>query len=612
MGPTQRRRVARVYTNETCNQNCGFCDRRAARERASFVAFDAVAERIASAGAPLLVLTGGEPTLRRDLAVLIARAKESAERVELETNAALIDEARARTLAAAGLDLARVHVPAWGDASDVITRDPGGFEATLRGMRALVSAGVALEVCAPVIEQNQASLASLPQRLADATLPVEALVVSVPVAGPVGAALLPLPAAARVIEQVHEAAKRLSIPMRLDEHTSLPPCLFDNVARIAHLFSLTPGGSARAGYQTREACQSCSMLDRCPGLPESAGPEVEAALRPVTSERVRRRLSLISTVREQVKRELFQDEIQRRPNEPNRLARTVRINFQCNQSCRFCFVSTHLPTAPDAEVESAIVEAARQGANIALSGGEPTLHPRLVDFVRLASAEGASLVELQTNATRLAEPELVGALMRAGLDLAYVSLHGSHAALSDGITGAPGTFDATVAGLDEISRGGLTLRLSFVFCQANLADFPTYVRWVAGRWPGAEIGVSFVAASTDLVPRTVDLVPRYSDVVPHLARGMEIASELGVRLSGFESMCGLPLCLVPEGLERFFTLPEAPEGYDGGEVVRAAACDDCDLRGRCFGLRRGYAALHGTGELRPVRLAEHEAEAAGS
>ncbi len=597
---TQRRRVARVYTNETCNQNCGFCDRRAARERPARVAFEAVARRIDACDASSIVLTGGEPTLRRDLAALVARAKGHGARVELETNAALIDEPRGRALAAAGLDLARVHLPAWGAAADVITRDLGGFEAALRGMRALAAAGVKLEVSAPIVRSNHGSLASLPAQLARTSLPIDALVLGVPVEAPDARALVSLPDAARVVEAVQEAARREGLSLRLDGHTSLPPCLFENAARVASLFSLTPGGRAREGYGQRRACGECASRDRCPGVPVAAGPAVERALRPIRSDKVRRRLSLISTVEEQIERELVQDEIQRRPNEPSRLARTVRVNFVCNQACRFCFVSTHLPTAPDAMIERAIVEAARQGASVAISGGEPTLHPRLVDFVRLARDEGASLVELQTNATRLADPELVGALREAGLDLVYASLHASRAELSDGITGAPGTFDATVAGVDEVRRNGLRLRLSFVFCRANLADFPRYVAWAAERWPGVEIGVSFVAASTDLVPRTAELIPRYSDVVPHLARGMSLAAELGVRLSGFESMCGLPLCLVPADLTHFFELAEAPDGYDGGEVVRTEACERCDLRGRCFGLRRGYAALHGTDELRAV------------
>ena len=99
-------RVQRVITNETCNQNCWFCNARRPVERPEFVARPAVRRRIAEARAgdtQEIVLTGGEPTLRSDIADLVRRAGEGGARVVLETNGALIDDERARQLAAAGL-----------------------------------------------------------------------------------------------------------------------------------------------------------------------------------------------------------------------------------------------------------------------------------------------------------------------------------------------------------------------------------------------------------------------------------------------------------------------------------------------------------------------------
>ena len=44
----------------------------------------------------------------------------------------------------------------------------------------------------------------------------------------------------------------------------------------------------------------------------------------------------------------------------------IRVQFHCNQSCSFCFVSTHLPAMEDAAVREAILAAERQRL---LSGG---------------------------------------------------------------------------------------------------------------------------------------------------------------------------------------------------------------------------------------------------
>src|SRR5439155_16308091 len=109
-----------------------------------------------------------------------------------------------------------------------------------------------------------------------------------------------------------------------------------------------------------------------------------------------------------------------------------------------------------------------------------------------------------------ADPALARTLANAGLDRAMVSLHGSTAAISDEVTGAPGTFELTVRGIDELTSAGIRTRLNFVFCQANRGNFPSFVDFVAARWPSAAIVFSFVGSHTDVVPRTSALIPRFT------------------------------------------------------------------------------------------------------
>src|SRR5690606_2237526 len=114
--------------------------------------------------------------------------------------------------------------------------------------------------------------------------------------------------------------------------------------------------------------------------------------------------------------ELVTHEIYRRPDGSTVPAAIVRINFHCNQACWFCFVSTHLPPATDAQIEAAVDDIGRREGVLVLSGGEPTLRPDLTALVRRGKAAGAREVELQTNATRLADPALVESLAEAGVD----------------------------------------------------------------------------------------------------------------------------------------------------------------------------------------------------
>jgi sulfatase maturation enzyme AslB (radical SAM superfamily) len=309
---------------------------------------------------------------------------------------------------------------------------------------------------------------------------------------------------------------------------------------------------------------------------------------------------VIGTPRTQIQRELVTHERYRAPDGTAAPAATVRVNFRCNQSCTFCFVSTHLPDPDPADVLQAIDTIGAQGGNLALSGGEPTLNPRLLEYVRHAKAAGVREVELQTNATRIARERLAPALAEAGVDRAFVSLHGLDAETSDAVTEAPGTFEATLAGLDALGETSIELRINFVLCQRNYTQFPAFVAMVAQRWPGASVNVSFVAPSTDLVPRTRALIPRYEDVLPYVAEGLREGEARGIVVDGFESMCGLPLCLVPGDLQRFIPLADADHGLSQEEFIKPDGCAACVLQTRCFGLRRGYADLYGSEALRPV------------
>ena len=599
-----------VFTNLTCNQACTYCTVRRPTEDRSFIVRSAVEKRIDQAinsGVSEITLSGGEPTMRNDLDALISYAKRNASSVVLETNGTLIDNERALRLAHAGLSLARINLSGWGTALDNITQDEGGFERTLVGINALLAAKIPIEFSVVITRSTRGIAGALPEKLAehfqDLSL-IKSITVRVPVESVATHELVTYTEAAQTLVAMEQASKRVGIVLKIAPDSGPPPCVFPNVSRVAHLYSLTPGARGRPNHDRIEQCTDCQLSDRCSGLArpylQRFGPPPCTAIR---EDRVRRRLSLVTTTEEQIRREFiqenhFSDRITGNPIEEH----LIRVNFHCNQACRFCFVSTHLPPAGDSAVQKAIIDAAKAGKQVTLTGGEPTLNANLVEYVKLAKQHSSLPIALQTNAIRLADSTLTEALVEAGLSWVQVSLHGSYAELCDAITEAPGTFEKQVVGIDNLHQHkAVYLAINFVITQRNYDNLVPFVKLCASRWPRAFVNISFVGATSDVVPREKALVPKYSDVLPHLLAAIHLAHELNIDIGGFESMCGIPLCLVPAS-DRYSVIPDIPPGYDGGEFLHPAACTQCDLRKKCYGIRRGYFELYGADELHPSQM----------
>jgi MoaA/NifB/PqqE/SkfB family radical SAM enzyme len=557
----------------------------------------------ADQGAKEIVLTGGEPTLRKDLAAIIAYAKTLGLATVLETNATLVDAPRALEWKQAGLDRVRVNLAGGDERLDAVTRDEGGFQRTLAGLHAFRTAGIPIEVMAAVIRSTVPLLPSLPKTLArEFGEGIDGIVLAIPVESPDPTEILDYAAVVDAIIATDTAAREVGLLVRLGSDTGLPPCVFPSRAASAHLlYAMSPGAAKRRGFHQVEACGSCQVADRCAGLSEAYLARFPLpVMKPIRDDKTRRRLSVMSTVQEQITRELVSPNRREKPGMPTEEERIIRVNFQCNQACRFCFVSTHLPAAHDSAIRQAIVEAGKSGARITLSGGEPTLNARLVDYVRLARESSTGPVELQTNAIRLADAELARNVITAGVDEVFVSLHGSTAEISDAITDAPGTFVKTVAGLDNLVKLEVALGINFVICQSNYRDLPAFIRLVHARWPKSLISLSFVAPSSDLVPHDRELIPRHSEVVPFIREAMALAWELGLVIAPLESMCGLPLCHWPTEFHEQSWKDDLPASFDAGEFIKPPACNDCVVSRRCFGIRRRYASLYGVDEIRPI------------
>lgn len=128
----------------------------------------------------------------------------------------------------------------------------------------------------------------------------------------------------------------------------------------------------------------------------------------------------------------------------------VRLTFECNNRCIFCLDSdTHDGRMRDREeVKTQILEGRAAGATrLILSGGEPTIHPNYVDFIKLGKRAGYTKIQTVTNGRLFQYQDFVDRCIQAGLDEITFSLHGPNARIHDALVGVQGAWEQESAGL---------------------------------------------------------------------------------------------------------------------------------------------------------------------
>jgi hypothetical protein len=178
----------------------------------------------------------------------------------------------------------------------------------------------------------------------------------------------------------------------------------------------------------------------------------------------------------------------------------------CNLNCRTCV--RHAWDEPEGFMEwdtcvavvEGLVEVAGSGTGgtLAFMGlGEPLLHPRFLDMVRLAKGRGLR-TEVTTNALLLT-PGLARELLDAGLDQLVVSIDGASAEAFGRVRSGASLEKviANVRGLHD-RRGpnygpGLRIGIEFVAMRSNIGE-------LAGlNGLAAQLGASFIIVSNVLV-----------------------------------------------------------------------------------------------------------------
>jgi len=141
-----------------CNLRCLHCyldseDRDYAGELTTDQA-RAMIDDLAEMGSPVLLFSGGEPLLRKDLFELGEYAISKGIRAVISSNGTLIDDAKAKRIHEVGFSYVGISIDGGPETHDHFRRQKGAFDAAIRGIESCIRAGVKAGVRLTINQHN--------------------------------------------------------------------------------------------------------------------------------------------------------------------------------------------------------------------------------------------------------------------------------------------------------------------------------------------------------------------------------------------------------------------------------------------------------------------------
>jgi hypothetical protein len=273
---------------------------------------------------------------------------------------------------------------------------------------------------------------------------------------------------------------------------------------------------------------------------------------------------------------------------------TVELGARCNNRCAHCALGDLRaadPAPEQASVEAALAQGRAAGARVAaFVGGEPTIHDGLAAWARRALGLGYQVVQVQTNARRLAYASYARALAEAGVGELDVALYGATARVHDWHTRVDGSFEQTCAGVRNARGAKMRVGVTALVTRPSWRELPETAALAARL--GAD---RFQLAMTR--PRG-GAEADFDRVVPRLGMIEERVQE-AVRVARAARMLvvtdGIPACALGPYADAML------ERVAGAAEARAhvAPCSACAWRAVCPGVHAEYAARVNPAELRP-------------
>ncbi len=267
----------------------------------------------------------------------------------------------------------------------------------------------------------------------------------------------------------------------------------------------------------------------------------------------------------------------------------ISITGLCNNNCQFCLDKdrpdkSHKDTC---QIKKEIKEAKEQGnTKLILSGGDPTIHPDLIDFVKYAKDLGYNKIQVITNGRMFASKKFTDAIIDAGLDEVTFSIHGYTQDMHDSLTCVPGSFRQVLRGVKNVFSNPKAMIVNTDTCitRSNYKQLPKIIRFIVEKVGINEVNLMSMVPQGNAWKYQDKILYDYKEVASYVHKVIDYctAKHVVLWLSRFPAM-------YLEGYEEFIEDP-----YKMVDDVRGC-CNDVFLNKQipeCLGGKCKYCGIN--------------------
>lgn len=235
--------------------------------------------------------------------------------------------------------------------------------------------------------------------------------------------------------------------------------------------------------------------------------------------------------------------------------------------------------------------------DISITGGEPTIHPDFPKLIKFLNREFPHIeITLVTNGRKIFYSAFAKKCLELEKLTVAVTLHGYNAKTHDAITSVKGSFMQTIGGVKNLikyRKKGQHIEIRIVISKLTCRYVHKILSFIRKNFTAVDRVTLMFIEIEGRVNKNINTVG-----ITYREWNDKYLSRIKPMMRYFKDLrlYHFPLCVVEPFLWKYVwrTLPKT-------EVAFPIQCKDCNLKGLCLGIHRGYLKYIGLSEFQPIR-----------